>query len=197
MTASLKVMFAGVLAAGTLLAGYTISAIAKEVKTGNLLLAQTPAKSKFVELPIALPNLAKISLKGGESQSGKIIQVDAQKQTLKIQRSSDTLSISLNKIDKVQFDNKALVYRSDGRRIIRGEQKHHTAKQVTLNGLPLNTFTIQNSATGTAKVKLAPPVVSRGELLGIQAVAEDRQYVVDQMQFNPQKRTMTIQATPY
>ncbi|MBD2299033.1 hypothetical protein [Nostoc sp. FACHB-190] len=197
MTTVFQVIFAGVLTTGVVLARNTISATGQEVKTGNLLLAQTPAKSQFVELLIALPNLARISLKGGESQSGKIIQVDTQKQTLKIQRSNQTLSISLSKIDKVQFDNKALVYTSDSRMFVRGEQKHHTAKQVTLNGLSLDNFTIENSATGQAKVKLAPSVVPLVELLGIQAVAEDRQYVVDQMQFNLQKKTMTIQATPY
>ncbi|MBE9209420.1 hypothetical protein IQ244_23545 [Nostoc sp. LEGE 06077] len=109
MAAFLKVMFAGVLMTGGVLAANTISAIAKEVKTGNLLLAQTPAKSQAIALPIALPDSAEISLKDGESLSGTVIKVDAQGQTLTIQRRSDTntRSIPLSKIDKVLFKNAA------------------------------------------------------------------------------------------
>ncbi|BBD61593.1 hypothetical protein NIES2109_44260 [Nostoc sp. HK-01] len=196
MAAFLKVMFAGVLMTGGVLAANTISAIAKEVKTGNLLIAQTPAKSQVIALPIALPDSADISLKDGESVSGRVIKVDPQGQTLTIQRSSKTRSIPLNKIDKVLFKN-AAAYVTRVYPRMRGERKRPIGKPITWNGVPLNTFTIKNPVKGEAEVTLAPPVVSRAGLLGIQSVAKDRQYVVDQIQFNPQKRTMTIQATPY
>ncbi|MBE9005567.1 hypothetical protein IQ259_11045 [Fortiea sp. LEGE XX443] len=196
MTTVFKVIFAGVLGTGALLAGNTISAIAKEVKTGNLLVAQAPVKLQAIALPIALPDFADISLKGGESLSGRVIEVDAQGQTLTIQRSSKTRSIPLGKIEKVKFKN-ASTYISRVPPIIRGEPKRPTGKQVTWNGVPVDTFKIKNPAKGEAEVTLAPPVVSRAELLGIKSVAKDRQYVVDQLQFDPQKRTMTIQATPY
>ncbi|MCC5640527.1 hypothetical protein LC593_32805 [Nostoc sp. CHAB 5844] len=197
MTAFFKAMLVGVLMTGGVLAANNISAIGKEVKTGNSLLAQAPTKSQTIALPIALPDFADISLKGGESLSGRVIKVDAQGQTLTIQRSSKTRSIPLGKIEKVLFKNGAVAYTSNGRQIIRGERKRPTGKPVTWNGVPLDTFKIKNPAKGEAEVKLAPPVVSSAGLLGIQSVAKDRQYVVDQIQFDPQKRTMTIQATPY
>ncbi|BAY29516.1 hypothetical protein NIES2107_13590 [Nostoc carneum NIES-2107] len=197
MTAFFKVMVVGVLATAGVLAANTISAIGKEVKTGNVLLAQTPVQSESIALPIALPEMAVINLKKGGSQSGQVIGIDTQGQKLTIQRNKKTYLISLNQIEKVAFRNSAKAYRTDGRIIIRGERQRYTAKVMTWSGLPLDTLRIKNPVQGQAEVKLGPPVVSSDLLSGIQSVAKDRQYVVDQIQFNPQKRTMTIQATPY
>jgi len=198
MKAFIKLMVVGFLATAAGLAENTSSAIGNEVKTGNFLLAQAPVKVQAVALPVALPDLADIYLKGGESRSGRVIGIDAKGQTLLIQRSgSAPASISLSKIEKVAFRNAAVAYRSDGRQIIRGERQRPTGKPVNWNGIPLDTFSIKDPNQGQAEVKLGPPVVTPERLSGIQSVAKDRQYVVDQIQFDPQKRTMTIQATPY
>ncbi|MCM0589351.1 MAG: hypothetical protein HEQ19_09705 [Gloeotrichia echinulata CP02] len=197
MKALFKLIVVGLLTTAAGLVGNNLSAIGKEIKTGNFLLAQTPVKTQTV--PVALPELADIFLKGGESSSGRVIGIDVKGQKLSIQRqgSSTTYIIRLSKIEKVVFRNVAKAYRTDGRQIIRGDRQRLTVKPDNWNGIPLDTFNIINPQQGQAQVKLGPPVVTSAKLSGILSVAKDRQYVVEQIQFNPQKKTMTIQATPY
>ncbi|MBD2730840.1 hypothetical protein H6G96_32115 [Nostoc sp. FACHB-892] len=198
---AMKAFFQGwvvaILVMATAIAGNIQAVISQDIKTGNLLLVQTPVNTDELDLAVALPELAEVILKGGESSSGQITGIDAQGEALSIQRSGKTATIPLNKIQRVVFKNGALVYRSNGRQIIRGERDRPTGKLVTWSGIPLNTFTIKNSTQGQAVVKLKPPVVTTAQLRGIQSVARNRQYVVDKIQFNSQQRTITILAKPY
>jgi hypothetical protein len=197
----MKAFFQGwvvaILVMAAAIAGNIQAVISQDVKTGNFLLAQTPVNANELDLAVALPELAEVILKGGESSSGQITGIDAQGEALSIQRSGKTATIPLSKIQKVVFKNGALVYRSNGRQIIRGERDRPTGKLVTWSGIPLNTFTVKNSTQGQAVVKLKPPVVTTAQLRGIQSVARNRQYVVDEIQFNSQQRTITILAKPY
>ena len=179
------------------IAGNIQAVISQDAKTGNSLLAQTQIKADELELAVALPELAEVIFKGGESKSGQITGIDVQGEGLSIQRSGKTATIPLSQIKKVVFKNGALVYRSNGRQIIRGERDRPTGKLVTWSGIPLNTFTVKNSPQGQALVKLKPPIVSTEQLQGIESVARNRQYVVDEIQFDSQQRTITILATPY
>ena len=179
------------------LAGNIQAVISQNVKTENLLLVQIPVNADELDLAVALPELAEVILKGGDSRSGRVIGIDAQGQALSIQRNGKTATIPLSRIQKVVFKNGALVYRSNGRQIIRGERDRPTGKLVTWSGIPLNTFTVKDSTQGQAVVKLKPPVVSTAQLRGIQSVARNRQYVVNEIQFNSQQKTITILATPY
>jgi len=198
---AMKAFFQGwvlaILVMAAAIAGNIQAVISKDVKTGNFLLAQTPVNADELDLAVALPELAEVILKGGESSSGRVIGIDAQGQALSIQRNGKTATIPLSQIQKVVFKNGALVYRSNGRQIIRGERDRPTGKLVTWSGIPLNTFTVKDSTQGQAVVKLKPPVVSTAQLRGIQSVARNRQYVVDEIQFNSQQRTITILAKPY
>ncbi len=198
---TMKAFFQGwvvaILVMAAAIAGNIQAVISQDVKTGNFLLAQTPVNANELDLAVALPELAEVILKGGESSSGQITGIDAQGEALSIQRSGKTATIPLSKIQKVVFKNGALVYRSNGRQIIRGERDRPTGKLVTWSGIPLNTFTVKNSTQGQAVVKLKPPVVTTAQLRGIQSVARNRQYVVDEIQFNSQQRTITILAKPY
>ena len=198
---AMKAFFQGwvvaILVMAAAIAGNIQAVISQDVKTGNFLLAQTPVNADELELAVALPELAEVILKGGESSSGQITGIDAQGEALSIQRSGKTATIPLSQIKKVVFKNGALVYRSNGRQIIRGERDRPTGKLVTWSGIPLNTFTVKNSTQGQAVVKLKPPVVSLAQLRGIQSVARNRQYVVDEIQFNSQQKTITILAKPY
>jgi len=179
------------------LAGNIQAVISQNVKTGNLLLVQTPVNADELDLAVALPELAEVILKGGESSSGRVIGIDAQGQALSIQRNGKTATIPLSRIQKVVFKNEASFYINNGRQIIRGERDRPTGKLVTWSGIPLNTFTVKDSTQGKAVVKLKPPVVSTAQLRGIQSVARNRQYVVNEIQFNSQQKTITILATPY
>ncbi|MEH2268507.1 MAG: hypothetical protein V7K68_08770 [Nostoc sp.] len=197
----MKAFFQGwvvaILVMAAAIAGNIEAVIGQDVKTGNFLLAQTPVNADELELAVALPELAEVIFKGGESSSGQITGIDAQGEILSIQRNDKTATIPLSQIQKVVFKNRALVYRSNGRQIIRGERDRPTGKTVTWSGIPLNTFTVKNPTEGQAVVKLKPPVVSTAQLRGIQSVARNRQYVVDEIQFNSQQRTITILAKPY
>jgi hypothetical protein len=198
----MKAFFQGwvvaILVMAAALAGNIEAVISKDIKTENTLLAQTQIKTDELELAVALPELAEVILKGGDSSSGRVVGIDAKGEALSIQRSGKTDTIPLSKIQKVIFKNGALVYRRDGRsQFIRGERDRPQGKAVTWSGIPLNAFTVKNPTQGQAVVKLKPPVVSTAQLQGIQSVARDRQYVVDEIQFNPQQRTIAIQAKPY
>ncbi|MEH2081446.1 MAG: hypothetical protein V7K89_16035 [Nostoc sp.] len=197
----MKAFFQGwvvaILVMAAALAGNIQAVISQDVKTENFFLAQTPVNADELELAVALPELAEVVLKGGESNSGRVIGIDAQGQALSIQRSGKTATIPLSKIQKVVFKNGSLAYRSNGRQIIRGERDRPTGKSVTWSNIPLNTFTVKNPTQGQAVVKLKPPIVSTAQLLGIQSVARNRQYVVDEIQFNSQQKTITILANPY
>ncbi|ACC80596.1 hypothetical protein Npun_R1944 [Nostoc punctiforme PCC 73102] len=198
---AMKAFFQGwvvaILVIAAAIAGNIKTVIGQDVKKENFLLAQTPINADELELAVALPELAEVMLKGGESSSGRVIGIDAQGQALSIRRNDKTTTIPLSQIQRVVFKNGALVYRSNGRQIIRGERDRPTGKLVTWSGIPLNTFTVKNSTQGQAVVKLKPPVVSTEQLQGIQSVARNRQYVVDEIQFNSQQRTITILAKPY
>ena len=198
----MKAFFQGwvvaILVMAAALAGNLQSVMSQDVKTENLLLAQTQIKTDELELAVALPELAEVVLKGGESSSGRVVGIDVKGEALSIQRSGKTATIPLSKIQKVIFKNAALVYRRDGRsQYIRGERDRPQGKAVTWSGIPLNAFTVKNPTQGQAVVKLKPPVVSTAQLQGIQSVAKNRQYVVDEIQFNSQQRTVTILAKPY
>jgi hypothetical protein len=192
-----NVLVVTLLAMAVGLARDTYAANSKDVELRNFRSAQAQVKADEVAVSIALPALADIFWKGGNSSSGQVMEIDAQEQTLSIQRSGRSASIRLSKIDKVVFKNGAAVYRSDGRQIIRGERERPVGSQETWSGVTLSTFDIQNPSQGLAVVRLSPPVVSTAKLRGIQQVARDRQYVVDEIRFNPEQGTMTILATPY
>lgn len=186
-----------IVALTTALATNSQTVRSQSVEKKNFVLTQAEVKAKPVAISVALPELADVSLKGGRSLSGRVTAIEPLGQTLLMQRSGKTLSVSLKEVEKVVFRNGAIVYRSNGSQIIRGERERPPGQSVDLKGLPLSTFRIKNANQGLAVVTLEPPVVSPDRLLGITSVAKDRQYVVDEMQFDLQQKTMSIRATPY
>ena len=192
-----KILFVVVVATATALVANSQAVSSQNLEQKNFLLTQAQVKPEPVAVSVALPELADVSLKGGKSLSGRVTAIDSSGQTLSMQRSGKTLPVPLKQVEKVVFRNGATVYRTDGQQIIRGERDRPKGQQVLWNNLPLGTFTIKNATQGLAVVNLVPPVVSPERLIGVQSVAKDRQYVVDEMQFNLQQKTMSIRATPY
>ncbi|MEH2011111.1 hypothetical protein [Nostoc sp.] len=198
----MKAFFQGwvvaILVMAAAIAGNIQAVMSQNIKTGNFLFAQTQIKADELELAVALPELAEVFFKKGEStSSGRVIGIDAQGQALLIQRNGKTAKIPLSQIARVVFKKEALAHRSNRSPIIRGGGERPTGKPVTWSGIPINNFTLKNSTQGQAVVKLKPPVVSTAQLQGIQSVARNRQYVVDEIQFNSQQKTITILAKPY
>lgn len=148
-------------------------------------------------IPIALPTLADIYLKGEESKTGRVIAIDLRSQKLTIQRDgSPSASEHITKIEKVVFRKDAPVYNSNGKLVIRGDGTGLTAKEPeTWRGIPLTDFKLQDPSKGYAEVKLKS-VFNQADLAGIRAVAGTCLYVVEELKFEPSaKMTFQVRAT--
>ncbi|MEG4302671.1 hypothetical protein [Microcoleus sp. D3_18a_C4] len=173
-----------------------VNAASQEVQKQNLPSVQAQANASQ-PIPVALPTQAEIVMKGGGKRDGRVVQLDEKVQQLWIQLGQEKRSIPLGQIDKIVFSKNAVVYRSNGEQVIRGALPPATSTQAKWNGIPISAFELKDAVKGQAVVNLGPPVVSRGQLRGILGVSKDRQFFVDEMQFDVQKKTMTIAATPY
>ena len=173
-----------------------VNAASQEVQKQNLRSVQAQANASQ-PIPVALPTQAEIVMKGGGKRDGRVVQIDEKVQQLWIQLGHEKRSIPLGQIDKIVFANNAVVYKADGTPRIRGELPPATSTQAKWHGIPISAFRLIDAVKGQAEVKLGPPVVNRGQLRGILGVSKDRQFFVDEMQFDVQKKTMTIVATPY
>ncbi|MEG4234768.1 hypothetical protein QUA40_22095 [Microcoleus sp. Pol11C3] len=173
-----------------------VNATSQEVQKRNLPSVQAQANASQ-PIPVALPTQAEIVMKGGEKRDGRVVEIDEKGQKLWIQGSREKRSLPLSQIDKIVFPNNAVVYRTNGVQFIRGETPVDTNTQAKWNGIRIGDFRLIDAVKGQAEVKLRSPVVNRGQLRAILAVAKDRQFVVDEMKFEPQKKTVTILVTPY
>ncbi|MEG4494550.1 hypothetical protein [Microcoleus sp. D3_18_C4] len=173
-----------------------VNATSQEIQKRNLPSVQAQANASQ-PIPVALPTQAEIVMKGGEKRDGRVVEIDEKGQKLWIQGSREKRSLPLSQIDKIVFPNNAVVYRTNGGQFIRGEIATATRIQAKWNGIPIGDFRLIDAVKGQAEVKLRSPVVNGGQLRAILAVAKDRQFVVDEMKFEPQKKTVTILVTPY
>jgi len=177
-----------------------VNAASQEVQKPNLPSVQAQAKASQ-PIPVALPIKAEIVMKGGGRRDGKVVQIDEKGQKLVIQGGRDTKSIPLSQVEKIVFPNNAVVYRANGGRFIRGERPPANLTE-TWRGIPMNAFRLLNPPEkGQAELNLGS-VVSADDLDYIRQIMlgngkNTRQYVVDEMQFDVKKKTMTITATPY
>lgn len=154
------------------------------------------AVAQTAAVPVSLPELAVITLKDGGERSGKVVGFDSQKQTLLLQRGSASASTPLNQIAKVVYAKDAPFYRAQGEPVIRGNPVSQAGSVATWSNVPLSSFQVTDASRGQATVML-DAVLSSSQLPGVRAVAGSSTYVVDEMQFNLQQRTMTVSVTPY
>ena len=174
-----------------------VNAASQEVQKQNLRSVQAQANASQ-PIPVALPTQAEIVMKGGGKRDGRVVQIDEKVQQLWIQLGQEKRSIPLGQIEKIVFPKTAEVH-IDSRKgpVLRGDLPPATNNQARWNGIPISAFELKDAVKGQAVVNLGPPVVNRAQLRGILGVAKGRQFVVDEMQFDVQKKTMTIVATPY
>lgn len=144
-------------------------------------------------IPVALPNLAVVSLKNGDKIDGKVTEIDTKLQKLLLQ-GEKTTPYSLSQVEKIEFSKNAVVYKTDGRQVVRGDGVAAAGIQQIWKPLQLDDFHLQQ---GKGEVKLKPPVVDKDDLKGILAVSKNRSFVVDEIQFDWQNKTIAIKATPY
>lgn len=178
-----------------------VNAASQDVQKQNLRSVQAQA-SGSQPIPVALPTQAEIVMKGGGKRDGRVVQIDEKAQKLWIQGAVEKLSLPLGQIEKIVFSKSAVVYRSsNGGPVVRGDGTPAKGRPETWRGIPINAFRLLDPNKGQADVKLGS-VLSLDKLDSIRSVMvgdgkNKRQFVVDEMQFDVQKKTMTIAATPY
>ena len=178
-----------------------VNAASQEVQKQNLRSVQAQASASQA-IPVALPTQAEIVMKGGGKRDGLVVQIDEKVQQLWIQLGQEKRSIPLGQIDKIVFSKSAVVYYSNGGPVVRGDRTPAKGRPETWRGIPMNAFRLLDPPDkGQAEVNLRS-VVSLDKLESINSVIvgdgkNKRQFVVDEMQFDVQKKTMTIAATPY
>ncbi len=148
-----------------------------------------PQETVNTIIPVALPINAMVWLKAGGVTTGQVKGFDAKQQSLTLGKES----IQLAQIGKVTFDGKALAYQSDGTRVIRGPDTAKAEQSVWTDVL-LSAFQLKDPKLGQALVNLAG-IIEPKQLRGIQSVAKNSVYLVDEIQFQP-TGTMTILVTP-
>ena len=177
-----------------------VNAASQEVQKQNLRSVQAQANASQ-PIPVALPTQAEIVMKGGGKRDGRVVQIDEKVQQLWIQLGQEKRSIPLSQVEKIVFPNNAVVYRASGGPIVRGERPPANLTEIW-RGIPMNAFRLLNPPDkGQAELNLGS-VISADDLDYIRQIMlgngkNTRQYVVDEMQFDVKKKTMTIKATPY
>jgi hypothetical protein len=177
-----------------------VNAASQEVQKQNLRSVQAKANASG-PIPLALPTQAEIVMKAGGKRDGRVVQIDDKTQKVVIQAGQGKLPIPLGQIDKIVFSKSAGAYRENGKDFLRGERTPAKGRRETWRGIPINAFRLLDPNKGQAEVKLES-VLSLDKLDSIRSVMvgdgkNKPQFVVDEMQFNVQKKTMTIAATPY
>jgi hypothetical protein len=177
-----------------------VNAASQEAQKQNLRSVQAQANASW-PIPLALPTKAEIVMKGGEKRDGQVVQIDEKEQKVWIQGGQGKVSIPLGQIDKIVFSKIAEFYISNGAPVLRGDGTPPKGRRETWSGIPMNAFRLLDPNQGQADVKLES-VLSPDKLASIRSVVvgdgkNKRQYVVDDMQFDVQKKTMTMAATPY
>ncbi|WP_445244542.1 hypothetical protein [Microcoleus sp. OTE_8_concoct_300] len=177
-----------------------VNAASQEVQKQNLPSVQAQANASW-PIPLALPTQAEIVMKGGGKRDGLVVQIDEKEQKVLIQLGQEKRPIPLGQIDKIVFPKSADAYRQNGGPILRGYRTPAKGRPETWRGIPMNAFRLLDPNKGQADVKLES-VLSPDKLDSIRSVMvgdgkNKRQFVVDEMQFDVQKKTMTIAATPY
>ena len=177
-----------------------VNAASQEVQKQNLRSVQAQANAS-APIPLALPTQAQIEMKGGGIRDGRVLQIDEKQQKVLIEGGQQKLPIPLGQIDKIVFPTTAEFYLSNGTPVVRGDRTPAKGRPETWRGIPINAFRLLDPNQGQAEVKLES-VLSLDKLDSLRSVMvgdgkNKRQFVVDQMQFDVQKKTMTIAATPY
>ncbi len=173
----------------------TLAGIVKNVLpvAGNTQVAQMQKTTVKATIPLALPITADVMLKNGKSMTGKLSGFNPNKQTIQISRAGDPRLVQIAQMQRISFRRDALVYTSDGERVIRGDDNAKAVPRFWKN-IPLNALQLTGLNQEQASVDLTD-VMSPKRLRGIRAVAKKSLYVIDEIQFEPASK-MTIKVTP-
>jgi hypothetical protein len=178
-----------------------VAGIAENIKpvTANIQLAQTSTQVtttvKNPPISLALPTIADITLKNGESMTARVSRFDPKGQKIEFSRGKKSKLLSVTEVQQIVFkkNKESLVYISTGAIVIRGKD-HSKATQSVWLDIPLEAFELFDPQKGQARVNLAT-VKKPKELKQIRSVAVKSLYIADEIEFSS-KGKMTIKVTP-
>lgn len=143
-------------------------------------------------IPVLLPDLAEVTLKGGQSKSGRLSAFDNKKIVI-TPGGGSPVSILIDQVKDKKVTFKGQVrYRSDGKVVIRGEDNTKPAPD-SWRGIPLSDFKLQDA--DTAEVKITS--LEKTKQKGIQQVAVNSRFKVDEMQLEPVSGKITLKVTAF
>lgn len=183
MNAFLKVLVVTLLVSTTGLAG-----AASQAPSHQNSLAQAQAQNVLGQnspIPVFLPNLANVVLKGGSSMSGRLTAIEPQAQQINLELSGESATLPIADIEKVEFEGEVILGcgNTDCQIVIRGDgDEASTNNNQKTWSEPLTNFRVIDPSTGEAQIQLTS--LPKLELRGILAVAASSSYVVDEIQFD-------------
>lgn len=156
------------------------------VSRGNSVSSTASGKT---EVNLSMPDSGRVTLVNSEVLRGKI-SIDAGRQVT-VKAGSSAKSIPFNQLGRVTPDKDAPVYSSKGDIVIRGNDPQSTP---VTNKIKVSwaDFAIANPVGGQIQVMLP----TKGNE-GLISVAQDNQYVVEEIVFDPQQQKMIIQVRAY
>lgn len=156
------------------------SSLNQPVEASNVQVEDAP-------IPVVLPTVADVMLKGKESKSGRLTAIDGKQ--LMVENSGSSATVAIAQIEKVTFKGDIRYY-SNGQIVIRGQDEPSASDRETWSEIPLNDFQLQDPNTGVANVKLTASAVKE-KILGIKN-AKHLLFVVQEMSFDPASGKMTL-----
>ena len=144
-------------------------------------------------ISVFLPRDANVTLKNGNSMSGKLTAIDPQGELIELELSGESATVEIAEIEEVRFRGEVSL-RSGGEIVIRGDEDETfpSNNQKTWNE-PLTNFKVIDSSRGEAQIQLTS--LSKLELRGIRSVVANSSYVVDEIKFNDLGK-INLTATP-
>ena len=160
-------------------------------------LAQVPNVSpQDSSISVFLPQGANVTLKKGNSMSGRLTEIDPQTEQIKLELSGESATVEIAEIEKVEFRGDVILGcgNSDCKIVIRGDEDETSPgnNQKTWSE-PLTNFRVIDSSTGEAQIQLTS--IPKLQLRGILSVASSSSYVVEEIQFDS-SRMIILKVTP-
>jgi small nuclear ribonucleoprotein (snRNP)-like protein len=148
--------------------------------------------SPVKKIPVFIQDDTKVSLKNGTSLSGRLTKFDSQAKTIALGRESRTKEVAMKEIERIEFQGKVII--KSGKLVIRGPGEPTDPNQNRQRWQePVQNFKIVDANTGKAEVTLTS--LKPLEFRGIQAVAANSSYVVEEIKFASSDK-IQIQVNP-
>lgn len=143
-------------------------------------------------IAVLLPDIAQVTLKDGQSKSGRLTAL-TQKQIQITPGGGSPVSIPLDQIKDKKVTFKGQVqFVSNGVLKIRGEDKTKPVLE-TWQEIPLSDFKLQNPQTVEVKITS----LNKTKQKGMQQVAANSRFRLEQMQLDSAAGKMTIEVTAF